>query len=142
MNWFGYSIAALISYGIFDFFVKQMGGKIHDGLGNLVLSIVPVVAMLIFIGFSYIKGDDIFAMKPGGLMYALLAGLAISFASIFFIKVFSSGANLSVGVPLVRVGMIMVSIVLAFIILKEAISVKQLAGFILAISGLFLLLAK
>ena len=141
MNWLIFAILALITYGIFDFFVKQTGGKIHDGLGNLIISIIPVIAMILFIIYSVMRGENLF-IKPGGVKNSILAGVAISFASLFFLKTFSAGANLSIGIPLVRIGMIAVSVVLGILILKEPIHAKQLAGFVVALVGLYLLMSK
>lgn len=66
----------------------------------------------------------------------------IGLASITFIKMFSTGSNLSTGVAVVRVGMVMVGLLLGIIILRENLALKQLLGIIIAIVGLALVLVK
>lgn len=63
-------------------------------------------------------------------------------ASITFIKVFSAGSNLSIGVMIVRVGMILLAVLLGVFVLQEKLILKQIIGIFIALFGLFLVLAK
>ncbi|GAI86232.1 unnamed protein product, partial [marine sediment metagenome] len=75
-------------------------------------------------------------------LYSVLAGVSIGLASLFFIKMFASGANLSIGVPLVRIGIVLLASVLGILILKEGFSFRYLIGFALSLIGLYLLITK
>jgi len=63
----------------------------------------------------------------------------IGLASIFFLKMFATGTNLSVGVPLVRIGIVLIATILGLVVLKEGFNVRFLVGFFLAIFGLYIL---
>ena len=76
------------------------------------------------------------------MLYSTLAGIAIGFATITFVKMFATGTNLSVGVPLVRIGIVLLASILGFVFLKEAVSLKYLAGFLLALLGLYLVITS
>lgn len=75
-----------------------------------------------------------------GLTYSIIAGVFVGLASIFFIRMFALGTNLSIGVPLVRVGMVIMSAVLGILLLKEGVNLKFGIGFILSLFGLYLVM--
>jgi len=61
-------------------------------------------------------------------------------ASIFFIRMFALGTNLSIGIPLVRVGMVVLGSLLGILILKEGFNARYLLGFLLSAFGLYLVM--
>ena len=137
-----YAVLTALFYGIFDIFVKLTAGKIHDGLGGFVINLVATVVLALFLLYSSINGEKINYFKTEGVVYAAIAGILVGFASIFFIKMFATGANLSIGAPVVRVGMILVSVLFGVIFLKEGYNPKFLLGFLLSASGLYMLVTS
>ena len=123
-------------------FVKLTSGKIHDGLGAFVINLVATMVVALFLLYSSINGEKINYFKTEGVVYAIIAGILVGFASIFFIKMFSSGAELSIAVPLVRVGTVLVSVLIGVLFLKEGFNPKFLIGFLLSMSGLYLLITS
>lgn len=81
-------------------------------------------------------------MKPNGLLFSILAGIMVGLASIFFTKLFAIGTNLSIGVPIVRIGMVVFASILGVLLLKEGINVKYVVGVLLSLTGLFLVITK
>jgi uncharacterized membrane protein len=142
MNWLTFAFLTIISYAVFDFFMKLSSQKIDAGLGGFIINAVSAVVLAIFIALVKIRGDSIPGPKPGGILYSLLAGTAIGLATIFFLKMFSSGVNLSVGVPLVRVGIVLLASILGIVILKEGFTAKYIIGMLLALAGLYLIILK
>ena len=139
MNWLTTALITIVFYSVFDLFVKLASGKINDNLGAAVMNIV---AFVVSFGWFLIRsrlGDPANVTKMG-LIYSIVAGAMVGLASLFFIKMFSLGVNLSIGVPLVRVGMIVLGSVLGVLILKEGLTVRYVVGFLLSILGLYLVM--
>lgn len=141
MSWLYWALLTAVFYGLFDFFVKKTAGKVEDGLASLIFNAVSIVVVIIYLAFAKYKGLKIFATNEG-LIYALVGGVLIGLASITFIKVFSAGSNLSIGVMIVRVGMILLAVLLGVFVLQEKLVLKQIIGISIALFGLFLVLAK
>lgn len=142
MNWLGFAVLTIIFYALFDFFMKLSAERIHAGIGGSIINLVSTIVLLVFIAFLKLRGEIIPAAKPGGILYSLLAGISIGFATIFFLKMFATGVNLSIGVPFVRVGIVLLASILGILLLKEGFTLRYIIGFILALVGLYLLIAK
>lgn len=140
MNWLILALGTVICYSIFDYFVKLSSDKIHSGLGTLMINVFSLTIPLLFVIYSYFQGQKVFEVKSGGYLYSALAGLVIGLAGVFFIKMFSLGVNLSVGVPLVRIGIVIGGSLLGIMLLKEGFNSKYLAGVMLSLVGLYLII--
>ncbi len=140
--WIVYALLTIVSYALMDFFVKKAAGRIDDALGAALINIFSILPPLMWFMFNKLSYKDILATKEGGYVFPALAGIAIGFGSIFFIKMFATGTNLSVGVPLVRIGIVLLAVVIGALFLKESLSAKQLFGLVLSIAGLYLVIAK
>jgi len=55
---------------------------------------------------------------------------------------FATGINFSIGVPLVRIGIVLLAFLVGILVLKENPSLPQIAGLVLALIGLYLVVAK
>lgn len=55
---------------------------------------------------------------------------------------FATGINFSIGVPLVRIGIVLLAFLVGVLILKENPSLPQIVGLVLALTGLYLVVAK
>lgn len=141
MTWLTWALITVLFYGLFDFFVKKTSGKVEDGLAAFILNGVSTLVLIIYLIFAKSKGTKFF-FSSEGIIYALIGGVMIGLASITFIKMFSTGSNLSIGVAIVRVGMVLMGLLLGMLILKEGLALKQIIGIIIAIFGLALVLLK
>ncbi|HEV2339230.1 MAG TPA: hypothetical protein VGT05_00500 [Patescibacteria group bacterium] len=142
MAWLNYAFLTIFFYSLFDVFLKLSSDKMNTWLNAFFLNLVATFVLFVFVVIAYFNGEKIFAVKPGGWFFSLLAGLAISGAGIFFLKMFATGTNLSVGVPLVRVGMVVLGSLLGIFLLKEGYSFKYILGVLFSLVGLFLVIAK
>ncbi len=142
MSWLTFALLTIFFYSLFDFLVKLSSSRIHGGLSAFIMNIVSAVVVLIYLIFLAFKGEKVIDIKQNGLLFSTLAGVAIGLASIFFIRMFATGTNLSIGVPLVRIGIVLLASVLGVFLLKETVSLKYFLGFILALMGLYLLITK
>jgi len=139
MNWLTTVLFTILFYSVFDLFVKLASGKINDNLGATIMNMVAFLVTLIWLVIRNYSGEHLSFTKPG-IIYAVLAGIFVGLASIFFIRMFALGINLSVGVPLVRVGMIVLGSFFGVLILKDGINLKYIVGFLFSVIGLYLII--
>jgi len=139
MNWLSTALLTIVFYSLFDLFVKLTAGKIND---NLAAAIMNIVSFVVAMGWFLIRMQfrEQANVTKLGLTYSIIAGVFVGLASIFFIRMFALGTNLSIGVPLVRVGMVIMSAVLGIFLLKEGVNLKFGVGFILSLLGLYLVM--
>ena len=142
MNWLSFALATIIFYSLMDFFIKLSSDKIHAGLSGFIINLVATIVLLVFLFYSKFQGEKVLATKPGGILYSTLAGVAIGLATIFFLKMFATGTNLSLGVPLVRMGIVLLASILGIVFLKEGVDLKYFAGFAFSLLGLYLLITS
>ena len=141
LMWLMYAGLTVISYSVFDFFVKKTSGKVDDFLGTLIINLMAVVPALIMVAYLKLTGKEM-AVSGEGMKYAVLAGLSVGLASITFLKMFSQGAGLALGAPVVRVGMVVGAVVLGSLVLRETLSVRQMLGVTLGVFGIILIMLK
>jgi len=129
-------------YVAFDFFLKRLAGKINDYFAIVIINILALApALLVYLWLKF-AGKEIYASREG-FVFSILAGVSVGLASLTFIKVFSvGGAGLSLGSPVVRVGMVLGAFLIGVFILKESVSAKQILGLILSVIGVYLLMFK
>jgi transporter family protein len=141
MSWVYWAIITAVLYGLFDFFVKKTAGKVEDGLAAFIYNVVSIIIVAAYLLFAKYKGLKFFATSEG-LTYNIIGGIIIGLASLTYIKVFSSGANLTTGVAIVRIGMVILATLLGLFLLQEKLILKQIIGIFIALFGLFLVLVK
>jgi len=142
VSWLTLALLTIVFYSLMDFFIKLSSDKIHSGLGGFIINFVSTAVLFIFLIFSKFQGEKVFETKPGGALYSVIAGLAIGFATIFFLKMFATGTNLSIGVPLVRTGIIVLASILGIVFLKEGFNIKYAFGLFLSLIGVYLLVTS
>jgi len=139
MNWLTTALASIFFYSTFDLFVKLSSSKINSGLGNALINVGSLLTAFIwYLLISVRQGDT--GYSKNGIVLSLIAGVLVGLAGLFFIRLFSMGVNLSVGVPLVRVGMIVLGSLFGILLLKEGVNLKFGVGFILSLLGLYLVM--
>src|SRR5260221_13064056 len=125
--WLIYALLTIFSYAGLGYFMKRMAGKINDFLGIIIMSavsIIPALAVLLFFNFPVKK----LIINSNGFLYAALAGICLGIGTLSFLKLFDTGINLSLASPMVRVGILIATVSLGAIVLKEGISIKEWIG--------------
>ena len=138
MNWLIFAFLTASSYGAYNFFVKISANKLSPtivimlltGTAFLVASISTLV--LKFTGHNLTVSKNV-------IMYPVLAGLFAGVAEIFYLLMYSKNAPLSIGLPLVMSGTIIVAVFLGIIILKEDLSAVKFIGILVTLIGLIVL---
>ena len=133
MNWLAYAILSTLLYGLWGVFSKLAANHIS------VSSIFIYDCLVFFVGGLiawYFNGFKV-ELNYTGMIYSLLYGMTGMIATLFFIIAVSKGkASLVTGITAVYP---CVTIILAMLILKESITLKQFIGIIFSIVGVLLI---
>ncbi|MDP2630831.1 MAG: EamA family transporter [Candidatus Uhrbacteria bacterium] len=138
MNWLVFALLATVTYGFYNFFTKLSADKLSPAIALMFVGIASFLVGLASIGFSKILGHPILFSR-NALLFPLLAGLFAGVAEIFYLTMFSKGAPLSIGNPLVVGGTVIISAVLGLLFLKEPLNAIKIGGIALTLIGLIIL---
>ncbi len=132
-SWFLPAILALLLWGLWGFLPKLASENLDHGSIAIYQLLGGITAAAVFL---LLRKEHIeFDMKS--VSYAMVSGIA-GFAGAFFFLMALSRGKVSVVIPVTGLYPVL-SILLAFIILKEPIALKQLAGIILAVIAIILM---
>lgn len=133
MNWLSAAFFSLFSFGLWGFFTKitvlhidSKSALIYQTLGVFLIGLVT----LTLVNFKP-------ATEVKGLSFAILTGMAYGIGCLFYFVAASKGKIITV-VTLTALYPL-VTIVLAYLLLREAISMKQFAGIGLAFIAILLM---
>ena len=138
MNWILLAITVAILWGLYNFFIKMSSGEIDPVLGAVTLQITAATVSGILLLWMKISSKEI-VFTHKGIEYAILAGVCVGLAEITYLKLFSRGIDLSIGMPIVVGGTIIVGVVLGLAILKEPLNFIHALSLLLIITGIMLL---
>ena len=142
MTWLIFAFLSAFFLSLTDLFTKLSSDKINNIFGSLIINLAATITMIVALLIIKSKGEDVFSFKTNGIIYSVLAGIVVAIATIFVLKMFSGGVNLSTAVPVVRIGIIIIGSLIGIILLKESISLRYIAGFLISLVGLYLLVGK
>jgi len=131
-SWLIFAILALLIWGFWGFFPKLATNYINPK-SVLVYEVIGAIIVGIIV-LSFIKFKPEFHAK--GITFAILTGIAGTLGALFFILAVSRGKT-SVVVTTTALYPL-VTIILAFLILKEPITLKQGIGMIFALMAMIL----
>lgn len=134
MNWLGFSLIAAGLWGLWGFLSKVATMQLPAGAVFLI-SVVGYVAVTGYL--AVIKGLAI-PWHLGGLAAALGAGICMAFGLLFFFKALAEGVAADLVVPLTALYPL-VTVILSWTLLREGLSLRQLAGVALALPAVWLL---
>lgn len=133
MNWLTASFFALLSFGLWGFFTKL--SVVHiDARSALVFQTVGVAVIgMVTLGLMNFKP----MLETKGITYAVLTGLAYGVGCLFYFIAASKGKIITV-VTLTALYPL-ITIILAYWLLKETVNLKQCAGIGLAMIAIVLM---
>ena len=136
MNWMTCALAATALYGVWGVLSKMASNRI--GYQSLFF----YDCLVFFVGGMVVLYLNDFKIEtnPSGILFSVLYGATGMVATFLFILAVSKGkASLVTAITAVYP---CVTIVLAMILFKEAITAKQVAGIVLSIAGVGLITVK
>lgn len=131
-----------ILYGVYNFSIKAGSEGIHQIVAAVVLQIVATIIGSSALLYLYLRGTTFPPVSNRGLGFAILAGAAVGLAEILSYYVYSKGLTVSIGVPLIVGGTVVVGSLLGIALLHEVMKPSQCIGFILMVVAIVLLTSK
>jgi bacterial/archaeal transporter family protein len=131
-NWFFYALTSLLLYGFWGLFSKLATNYIGSRTALVYDIIGAVLVGLIFFATNNWewKGDI------RGVVFAILTGVAGTVATLCYLIAVSKGSS-AIVIPLTSLYPV-ITVLLAFFVLKEPITVRHLFGIGLAIAALMI----
>ena len=141
MTWLIYALVTAFLYAVFDVFVRLSSDKISHITGAVWMNTVAALTVSIFFIYNYIIGTKLLEVKQHGWLFATLAGISVGLLSMTFIRVFAEGANVALGITVVRAGGIVIATLIGVLILKEDITLRTAFGILLSVVGVYMVIA-
>ncbi len=136
-----FALGAAISVALADFFLKLSTGRISPNLVTLVYAITATAIPTIWVLWEKINGASL-TFTPEGAFLGVLVGIAFSFAVVFFSLTFSTGANLSIATPAIRLVAIVMASGLGILILREDFTWRYGLGAALTFAGIYFIVTR
>lgn len=130
-------VSATILYVLFDLFVAKAGGKLNDNLAATIFNGLGAAVPLAI--YMATKSKNNTETTSAGIIYSLLAGVAIAIFSIILINLFARAENVSFVLPTIYGGTVVLGSLAGIFIFKESISPMGIIGVILTVLGIGLL---
>lgn len=134
MSWIIYAIACVFLYGIMQFFIKLSSNG--NAITSSLFFIAAQFATQLAIGAYFISKSG-FDVNYASLKYSILGGMTAAIATILFYLALSEETLTKVA-PIVNLNVV-VGVMLGVIILKDAINLRIIIGFILAMISIYLM---
>jgi transporter family protein len=138
-KWVAYALISMVFAG-FTSVIAKMG--LADISGELGLTIRTLFVSLFVLGFAAIAipTGDYFLLNRMNLLWLGLSALTTTLSWIFYYKALKLGDVATVA--LIDKGSVVVAIVLAWLLLKEVITLRTLIGGVLIVGGLLVMVKK
>lgn len=133
-------ILATIFYALFGIFTSRASGAIDANLSAVIFNgLGSVIPLLTYIFLKFIKGTKLIAISVPGIIYSILAGVAIAIFSVLLVKIFEKG-GLAYVMPLIYGGIVVLGSLSGWLIFKESVSFLQIIGIAVIIVGIIIVI--
>lgn len=129
---------AVVCYTIFITFVSRAAGRVDDGLGGFIYNgLGAIVPLAIFAAMKIGHSKNILPTTKNGVVYSLIAGVAIGLFTLVMMRIFQKG-SLGYVMPVVYGGAVLLSTVAGWLFFDGKINTLQVAGLLLVVTGIIL----
>ena len=140
LQWIFVAVAAGFSFAFYNIFIKMGSATIHPILGGVVLQFTAAIfGTLLLTGIllfdSQTAAKDIHYDKAG-ILWSIMAGLAVGLAEMLSFFVSSLGVQASQSIPIIIGGSVVIGSILGILLLKENMMSPGILGIILLVSGI------
>lgn len=130
---------AVLVYALFGTFNAQAGGRIDAALSSAIFNGLAAAIALAVVVVQRLGGSTPVVLRPSGVMYSVLAGLAVGVFSIVLIKIYGRGGQLSYVFPSIYGGAIALAAIVGWLVLKDDVTPLRLAGVCVIVVGIGML---
>jgi len=129
-------ILAIILYVLFGVSASRAGGRIDTAFSAVIFNSIATLAPLVVVLWRLkSKGELEMVTTSSGVLWSMLAGIAIAFFSLVLVEMFSVGGNLSYVFPLLYGSTIVLVSLIGVILFNESISILQFCGIVVIVSS-------
>ncbi len=139
MNTGGLLVLATVVYALFAIFTSQAGGRVDASLSAGILNAVGGLLPLLLWQAQRMSHAHLLPTRPSGLVFSVLAGMAVAAFSILLVTIYGRGGQLSFVFPAVYGGAIAITAVVGWTVLGDVFSWSHLAGVAGIVVGIGLL---
>mmetsp|Transcript_17483 Transcript_17483/g.24114 ORF Transcript_17483/g.24114 Transcript_17483/m.24114 type:complete len:192 (-) Transcript_17483:612-1187(-) len=127
--WIGPALVCAFAYALYNIFVKKSSDSIHPILGGVVLQFVAALfGSLLLLVIVVKEGMDDVHYDRSGILWSVLAGLAVGAAEMLSFLVMGMGAQAMQVIPVVIGGSVMFGTILGWCWLHEVLSMQGWIG--------------
>lgn len=137
-KWVAYAIISMVFAGFTSVIAKIGLNGISGELGLSIRTIFVAAFVLVFASI-FVPARDLILLKPANWFWLGLSGVTTSLSWIFYYKALKAGDVATVA--LIDKGSVVIAMILAFVLLREVITWRMVAGGALIVGGL-LVIAK
>ena len=138
MSWQTFAVLSLVFSAFYNILAKLGATKMNALAANVTIGVASIfVAVAVFLIGAPL--GSITASGSGPLIYSVVGGLSVGISGAFYMLMLSKSAPVSVALPLVFGGSIVLTAILGVLLLGESISYLKAAGLVFVIIGLLLL---
>jgi uncharacterized membrane protein len=134
-------VVATLVYAAFGILASQAGGRVDPKLSSAILNGVGAALPFALWQVQRMSREGLIASQPLGLVYSVLAGLAVGVFSILLVTLYGRGGELSFVFPTIYGGATALTAVFGWVILGDAFSWVRLLGVAGIVFGIALLAA-
>ena len=124
-----------------DFSIKMATGKLSNSVAVMLYGGGAFLVGLVWVLWQRFHGVPQFA-QPMGIVWAAAVGLAFSAVTLGLYASFGAGAPVSSASPVIRLGGLLLVSVAGLALLNEPLSVRYVAGIVLACAGIYLIIFR
>ena len=135
--WVIYALLSALFAALTSILAKIGIQNINSNLAVAIRTVVVLIMAWAIVFFSG-KHNDIVNIGPKNMLFLILSGLATGLSWLFYYKALQIGEASKV-IPIDKFSLV-IGMVLAFIVLKETITIKTIIGGILITIGTFVLI--
>jgi bacterial/archaeal transporter family protein len=133
--WLVYSVSTILLWGVWGAVSKAVASDINAYMNQVLFTIGLIPLLVLVVRSSRLTGGK---HRKRGISYAFLTGILGGTGNILFFTSLTMGGSASVVVPMTSLSPL-VTVVLAFLALREKISSTQVVGLVLAFAAIYLL---
>jgi drug/metabolite transporter (DMT)-like permease len=132
-------IVATFVYAAFGILASRAGGRIDAKLSSGILNGIGAILPLALWQIQRMTRGDPIVSTPSGVVFSVLAGLAVAVFSILLVTLYARGGELSFVFPVIYGGAIAITAIVGWIRLDDAFTWTRFAGVAGIVLGIGLL---
>ena len=130
---------AIVVYALFGTFNAQAGGRIDAALSSAIFNGLAAIIALTVVVVQRLNGESSVVLRASGVIYSVLAGVAVGVFSIVLIRIYGRGGQLSFVFPTIYGGAIALAAIIGWLVLKDDVTVLRVVAVSLIAAGIGLL---